>query len=55
MNILDIIDKKRLKKELSYDEIKFAFMGYLNGEVESYQMYLLICIRPVQQVKKENS
>ena len=42
MNILDIIDKKRLKKELSYDEIKCAFMGYLNGEVESYQMSSLL-------------
>ncbi len=42
MNIIEIINKKRLKKELSYEEIKYAFMGYLNHEVEDYQMSSLL-------------
>ena len=42
MNIIEIIDKKRLKKELNYDEINYAFMGYLNGDIESYQMSALL-------------
>ena len=42
MNIIEIINKKRLKKELGYDEIKYAFMGYLNKEVEDYQMSSLL-------------
>ena len=45
--ILDIIDKKRLGKELSYKELEYIFNGYLNGTVADYQMSSLlmaICI-----------
>ncbi|MBQ9018939.1 MAG: thymidine phosphorylase [Bacilli bacterium] len=45
--ILDIIDKKRLGKELSYKELYTIFNGYLNGDVADYQMSSLlmaICI-----------
>lgn len=45
--ILDIINKKRLGKELSYEELDFFFNGYLDGEVADYQMSSLlmaICI-----------
>lgn len=45
--ILDIINKKRLGKELSYKELDYFFNGYLNGEVADYQMSSLlmaICI-----------
>ena len=45
--ILDIINKKRLGKELSYKELDYIFNGYLNGEVADYQMSSLlmaICI-----------
>ena len=38
MNILDIITKKKNGSSLSYDELKFAFMGYLNGEIPDYQI-----------------
>jgi len=38
MTILEIIDKKRLNKELSRDEIEFAVNGYLDGSVKDYQM-----------------
>ena len=47
MNVLDIIEKKRLGKELSNKELDYAFNGYLNGEVADYQMSSLlmaICI-----------
>lgn len=45
MNVLDIIDKKRLKKELSYNELFYSFNGYLNKEIKDYQMSsLLMCI-----------
>ena len=45
--ILDIINKKRLGKELSYREIDYFFNGYLDGEIADYQMASLlmaICI-----------
>jgi len=45
--ILDIINKKRLGKELSYKELCTIFNGYLNGDVADYQMssfLMAICI-----------
>lgn len=45
--ILDIINKKRLGKELSYQELDFFFNSYLNGDIPDYQMSSLlmaICI-----------
>lgn len=45
--ILDIINKKRLGKELSYKEIAYFFNSYLEGEIKDYQMSSLlmaICI-----------
>ena len=45
--ILDIINKKRVGKELNYKELDTIFNGYLNGEVADYQMASLlmaICI-----------
>ena len=45
--ILDIINKKRLGKELSYKELDYFFNGYLDGEITDYQMSSLlmaICI-----------
>lgn len=45
--ILDIIDKKRLGKELSYKELDCLFNGYLNGTVTDYQMsafLMAVCI-----------
>ena len=40
--ILDIINKKRLGKELTYEELDYAFNGYLNKRVEDYQMSSLL-------------
>ena len=45
--ILDIINKKRIGKELSYKELSDVFNGYLDGDVPDYQMSSLlmaICI-----------
>lgn len=47
MNIIDIINKKRVGKELSFEELEYAFMGYLDEKIESYQISALlmaICI-----------
>lgn len=48
MNIVEIIDKKRLGNGLTKEELEFAFLGFLNGTVLDYQMSSLlmaICIR----------
>ena len=37
MTILDIIEKKRDKKELSKQEIEFFIKGYTKGEITDYQ------------------
>ena len=42
MNILDIITRKKNNQSLSYDELFFAFNGYLNGSVPDYQMSALL-------------
>lgn len=45
--IVDIINKKRVGSELSFDELSKIFNGYLRGEVKDYQMSSLlmaICI-----------
>ena len=47
MNIVDIINKKRVKQNLTKEEISYAFNGYLEGSVHDYQMSSLlmaICI-----------
>ena len=42
MNIVEIINKKRLGKILSEEEIAYAVNGYLSGEVKDYQMSSLL-------------
>ncbi len=42
MNMQDIILRKKNSGSLSYDEIKFAFEGYLNEEIPDYQMSALL-------------
>ena len=37
MTILDIIEKKRDKKELTKEEIEFFVNGYTKGEITDYQ------------------
>ena len=42
MTIIDIINKKRLKEELTREEIEFAINGYLDESVKDYQMSSLL-------------
>ena len=52
MNILDIITKKKDGYELTDAELKFAFNGYLEGEIPDYQMSSLlmaICIQGMSE------
>ena len=42
MNIIEIINKKRLKKELTDEEIKYVIDGYLSKDIKDYQMSSLL-------------
>ena len=42
MNILEIIEKKRDKKELSKEEIEYFIEGYTNNQIADYQASALI-------------
>ena len=42
MNIIDIINKKRLNKELTDEEIEYVIDGYINNEIKDYQMSALL-------------
>jgi len=42
MTIIDIINKKRLRKELTREEIEFAINGYLDESIKDYQMSALL-------------
>lgn len=42
MTIIDIINKKKLGKALTYEELDYAFTGYLNNKHEDYQMSSLL-------------
>lgn len=42
MNIINIINKKRLKETLTDEEIKYVIDGYLNGSIKDYQMSSLL-------------
>ena len=42
MTILDIIEKKRDKKELEKEEIEFFVNGYTKGEITDYQASALV-------------
>lgn len=42
MNIVEIIEKKRNKETLTFEELKYAFNGYLNKEIPDYQMSALL-------------
>ena len=42
MNIVDIINKKRLKEELTKEELEFAVNGYIDNSIKDYQMSSLL-------------
>ncbi len=52
MNILDIIENKKVGKELSNEEIKFFVTNYTNGNITDYQaaaLIMAICINGMTQ------
>ena len=42
MNIVAIIEKKKNKEHLTYEELAYAFNGYLHKEIPDYQMSALL-------------
>lgn len=55
MTIIDIITKKKNKEELSYEEIKYAIDGYLEGSIKDYQMSSLLMAITINGMTKEET
>lgn len=55
MTIIDIINKKRNKQELTKEEIKFAVDGMLNGNVLDYQMSALLMAITINGMSDEEA
>ena len=55
MTILDIIEKKRDKKELTKEEIEFFVTGYTKGEITDYQAAALIMAIYIQGMTDEET
>lgn len=56
-NMIEIINKKRNKMQLSKEELKYAVMGYVNGEIPDYQMSSLlmaICLNGMSDEETSN-
>jgi len=53
MNIIDIINKKRLKQRLTDEEIKYIIDGYLKEEIKDYQMSALLMAIVLNDMDKE--
>ena len=57
MNIVDIINKKRLGNELSYEEINYFVMEYINKNIEDYQissLLMAICLNGMTEEETFN-
>ena len=55
MNILEIIEKKRDKKELTKQEIEFFIKGYIKEEITDYQASALIMAIFINGMTKEET
>ena len=55
MNILDIIEKKRDKKQLTKEEIEYFVEGYNKGEITDYQAAALIMAIFIQGMTNEET
>ena len=42
MDMIEIITKKKNGETLTYDEIKYAVLGYVDGTIPDYQMSALL-------------
>lgn len=55
MNIIEIITKKKNKQMLTEEEIRFAVMGYVNGDIKDYQMSSLLMAITINGMTKEET
>lgn len=55
MNILEIIEKKRDKKELTKEEIEFFVQGYTKGEITDYQAAALVMAIFIQGMSEQET
>ena len=55
MNIIDIIVKKKNKKILTYDEIKYAVDNYVKGDIKDYQMSSLLMAIVINGMTEEET
>ena len=55
MNILEIIEKKRDKKELSKEEIEYFIKGYTNDKIADYQAAALIMAMYLNGMTKQET
>ena len=55
MRIIDIIEKKRDKKELTKEEIEYFVNGYTNGNIQDYQAAALIMAIFLNGMTKEET
>lgn len=55
MNILEIIEKKREKQELTKEEIKYFVKGYVDGEIADYQAAALVMAIYLNGMKKQET
>ena len=55
MTIIDIIKKKKNKEELTYEEIKYAVDGYINGNIKDYQMSSLLMAITIQGMTEKET
>ncbi len=53
MNILEIIEKKKNKENLTYEELDYAFNGYLKQEIPDYQMSALLMAICLNELNEE--
>ena len=55
MNIIEIITKKKNKEELTYEELYFAFNGYLTKDIPDYQMSALLMAMVINGLSLEET
>lgn len=55
MNIVEIIEKKKNKEKLTFNEIKYAVEGYIIGIVKDYQMSALLMAIVLNEMSEDET
>lgn len=55
MNIIDIINKKKNKQTLTFEELDYVIKGYLNDEIKDYQMSALLMAITINGMSEEET